>query len=370
MHNKSAVIRFVDESDLEVIRITDDSFELPSQRKFKDNGAMIAPATIARTGVMEYSAGQLGKLFADMPPSSIIKVMTREEDLFHEDSLESYRSAPITIGHPKEDVTIENAAELQHGNLDGIPMRDGDHLTGQIVLSTAKAIDLVEAGVEQLSSGHDARLVRLSDEDAERLGYHAYKTNIRCNHIAIVPRGRAGSARIADNAEEVVEGVVDNAELKDDQEQEAKLYDQEYVSGLEARIDAQEAEVAALKAQLKDAQEAASDEALEQRVQELLDFRAGVSKFTDADISGMSKVDAMRVALQDALGKDYSKHSDTFVETRYAILLEEGVPGGDTEITQALRDHASSLHVNSELTPKESPAATARARMIARYTSK
>ena len=105
-------------------------------------------------------------------------------------------------------------------------------------------------------------------------------------------------------------------------------------------------------------------------MQELLDFRAGVSKFTDADISGMSKVDAMRVALQDALGKDYSKHSDTFVETRYAILLEEGVPGGDTEITQALRDHASSLHVNSELTQKESPAATARARMIARYTSK
>ena len=355
------VMRFLDEAELSTVRLLDRGYELPSQRKFKDNGAMIAPATIARTGIMEYSAGQLGKLFEDMPPTKLIKVMTREEDLFCADSLESYRGAPITIGHPEDDVTPENAADLQHGNLDGVPLRDGDQLAGMLMLNTEKVLALVEAGVDQLSSGHDAKLIRLSDEDAARLGYHAYKTNIRCNHIAVVPSGRAGNARIADEAEGSGEPKADPVV------EEVKMYDQDHVSGLEAKLAAAEESVNALSLKLADANAKLTDEAIEVHVKKRLEFLAEAAQFTDADLTGMSVVDAKRVALKDALGLDYASKDDAFISTRYSIMVEEGAPEKDTDLTQALRDAANNPQLAQEAEMK-SEADAARERMIARYS--
>jgi len=121
-------------------------------------------------------------------------------------SLESYRSAPITIGHPETDVNTENAKELIKGVLEGMPMKDesGEMLIGTLVINDADTIALVRANTNQLSSGHTASLVMC---DFDTVGYHAKKTNIRANHIAIVPKGRAGVAAIEDSAEELEEVV-------------------------------------------------------------------------------------------------------------------------------------------------------------------
>ena len=346
-------MRFVDED--ESIRLTDFAFDLPTQRKFKDSGAMVAPATLARVGIMEYSAGQLGNLFADKPKGEVIKVMTRAEDLFHEDAIESARSAPITIGHPDVDVSVKNADYLQKGNLDGVPFKDEDgvHLSGHIILTHEESLNLVDAGVDQLSSGHDARLVRLSDEEAEELGYHAYKTNIRHNHIAIVPRGRAGSARIKDEKEEPNE--------------EVKMYDQEHVSGLEARLDAAVTLADSLKAKLTEAEAKLTDEHIQSLVDKRLVFLQNVAQFTEQDVSKMSEIDAMQVALKDTLGKDYVDRDASFIRTRYQILVEEGVPQEQaTDISQALHDHA--LNSSKPEQMAKSPSQEARERMIARAT--
>ena len=354
---KSEHMRFHDEEELETIRLVDFAFDLPSQRKFKDSGAMVAPATLARVGIMEYSAGQLGSLFADKPKTEMIKVMTRAEDLFHADAIESARSAPITIGHPAEDVTIKNAEYLQKGNLDGVPFADEDniHLSGYIVLTHEESLNLVDAGVDQLSSGHDAKLVRLSDEDAEKLGYHAYKTNIRHNHIAIVPKGRAGSARIKDEDEQ------------GDKTNEVKMYDQEYVSGLEAKLDAAVTLADSLKGKLEAAEAKLTDEHIQSLVTARFEFLKDASQFTDQDLSTMTEIEAMQVALKDALGKDYSDRDEAFLRTRYQILVEEGVPQErDTDISQALRDHANN---SSRPQPAAKTASQeARERMIARQT--
>lgn len=348
MKLNSITLSFHDEAE-DVVRLIDRCFDLPTQRKFKDSGAMVAPATIARTGIMEYSAGQLGALFSDRPATELIKVMTRAEDLFCADSLESYRSAPITIGHPDGDVTVENADILQKGNLDGIPFQDGENLAGNIVLTQVEALNLVDAGVDQLSSGHDAKLVRLSDEDALKLGYHAYKTGIRCNHIAIVPRGRAGNAKIADEEEQV------------------KMYDQDFVSGLEAKLDAAQTEAEELKVKLADAQTKLSDEAIEARVKARLEFLQEAAQFTDADLTGLSVLEAKRVALKDACGKDYADRDEAFINVRYDILVEEGFEA-ETDMSQALRDHAVNpdVHLKDEKAPQQ----TARDRMIQRHSSK
>lgn len=376
MSVRQAVVTFMDEAEVESIRLVDRGMDLPTQRKFKDSGAMIAPATIARTGIMNYSAGQLGKLFADLPPTQIVKVMTKAEDLFCKDSIETYHSSPITINHPDEDVNVENSEYLQKGHIDGLPFADGEQLAANIVLSNAEAIALVEAGVQQLSSGHDATLIRVADEDVESLGYHAYKTKIRNNHVAIVPAGRAGNACIADSAEPLVEEEeakevdleetdveieeTQDVQLEDATEEEVKMYDQAYVSGLEAQIDG-------LQTKLSDALALASPEAIASQVNARIAFIKEVTQFTDADVTALTEVEAMRLALKDSLGKDYASKDDAFIRVRYDILKEEGAPEVDTDLTQALRDAASNPK-QFQAAPSKTEAELSRERMIARYS--
>ena len=123
------MVRFLDEAfDVGF----QDKLHMPTKRKFKISGQMIAPCSIARTGIMEYKAKECGSAFKDHDPESIVKIMTLAEDLFDEASIESYRSAPITVGHPTVDVDTENAKDLLKGVLEGMPMKDE---SGNIITS-------------------------------------------------------------------------------------------------------------------------------------------------------------------------------------------------------------------------------------------
>ena len=373
------------------VSLSDNGCDLPTQRVFKDSGAMIAPATIARTGIMNYSAGQLGKLFSDLPPTQVVKVMTTAEELFCKDSIESYHSSPITILHPDDDVDVDNASELQHGHIVGLPFRDGDNLKAHIVLSDRAALDAIEQGMEQLSSGHGAQLIRLSDEEAKRVGYHAIKTAIRNNHVAIVPSGRAGNARIADSAE-LLEEEVDEAVLPENGSEgsnepegsdktnlEQKLKDAEELHetttaklhDAEAKLEAANTELETLKAEVtRLSDQLAGDEhkaSVKQQVRDALDFLATASQFTNKDLVGMEPIEAKRVILQDHTGKDMSDRSDTYINARYEILLEDADNGDNSAISTALKDNLS-----FDPTPAARPSKSdeARQRMVNRNSHK
>ena len=345
-------VRFIDEANPNLHSFMDKGLKLPTQRTFKDSGAMVAPAVLARTGIMQYLAKECGAAFADMDPNAVVNIMTRPEDLFDPESLASYHAAPITIGHPDDDVSIDNAKDLQRGHLDGIPIRDGDDLTGQIVLTHAEAVDLVGSGeAEELSSGHDAIVVRVTDEEAKQLGYHAYKTNIRCNHFAIVRKGRAGNARIAD--------------------EQVKMFDQAFVDGLQAKLDAAEESARTSEAKLADAVKAHGEQ-LEAMVKEQVEFRLTLAKLSDADFTGMSMLEAKRVVLKDA-GIDLEGKSDDYVKIRFDIFLEDAAKedADDSKMAQALRDAATHQQVPiKKEPPKPSPAEEARQRMIDRHSHK
>jgi len=130
--------------------------------------------------------------------------MRDEADVFDEDSVASFRSVPVTIGHPKKDgknisVTADNAAELQVGVLEGMPVRDDNKLGGDLVIARQDAIDKIEDGSQELSAGYTCDVEMVTGDDGETL---YFQRNIRANHIAIVDKGRAGtSVRIADDEE-------------------------------------------------------------------------------------------------------------------------------------------------------------------------
>lgn len=364
-----------------------DKLNIPTQRKFKDSGQMIAPCSIARTGVMSYLAKECGDAFKDRDPMSIVKIATLAEDLFCKDSIESYRSAPITVGHPEDDVNTENSKDLVKGMLEGLPLRDGELLSATLVLNDADAISITKQSDSQLSSGHTARLVLC---DAAVTGYDAKKTHIRCNHVAIVSRGRAGAeVRIADAdavAEEAfVEPVFDaeGNEVKPVEVPVAVVPDvvvepvaAEVVEPVAVALGDAAAlaiEVAQLTVKLEDAQAEIKTLKLidiDTLVQERLELVSNVLKLADGIVVvGKSALELKREVVAKCRDADMTGKSDAYIEARYEVLLEDAAAGKPTpvesDMTKALRTAA--LVKSTTLKDKElSPAELSRQKMILR----
>ena len=356
MKTSNKKIKLNDEAHAGPVAIHD-TISLPTSREFDARGAMVAPASIARVGIMDYFAGDLGEAFKDVDPKKVIKVMTRDEDLFSEETMKSFRSAPITIGHPKEDVTTANASSLQYGFLEGMPTKLGDDLSAVVVLSHKDSLDLVQSKeAEQLSAGTYATIIRVSDEEAVTLGYDAYKKDIVCNHVAIVKRGRAGSARIADEEnvklhDELVEQVATLTILKDE---------------LEAKLDAEQCKLEDALKEVEVLRVKSSDEAIQRLVDEQVEnvskFLVTAVRMTDKDLTGLSVLEAKKVILQDNLKKDYSDKSEVFINNRFEALVEEG--SNVSNLHQALQDHL----VPDPTTSQEAENISAREQMILRHT--
>lgn len=364
-----------------------DKLNIPTQRKFKDSGQMIAPCSIARTGVMSYLAKECGDAFKDRDPMSIVKIATLAEDLFCKDSIESYRSAPITVGHPEDDVNTENSKDLVKGMLEGLPLRDGELLSATLVLNDADAISITKQSDSQLSSGHTARLVLC---DAAVTGYDAKKTHIRCNHVAIVSRGRAGAdVRIADAdavAEEVFVEPVFDAEGNEVKPVEvpAAVVPAVVVKPVAAEVvepvavalgdaAALATEVAQLTVKLEDAQAEIKTLKLidiDTLVQERLELVSNVLKLADGIVvTGKSAMELKREVVSKCRDADMTGKSDAYIEARYEVLLEDAAAGKPTpvesDMTKALRTAA--LVKSTTLKDKElSPAELSRQKMILR----
>lgn len=360
-----------------------DKLNIPTQRKFKDSGQMIAPCSIARTGVMSYLAKECGDAFKDRDPMSIVKIATLAEDLFCKDSIESYRSAPITVGHPEDDVNTENSKDLVKGMLEGLPLRDGELLSATLVLNDADAISITKQSDSQLSSGHTARLVLC---DAAVTGYDAKKTHIRCNHVAIVPRGRAGAeVRIADADAVAEEGFVEP--VFDAEGNEVKPVEvpaavvpaavaAEVVEPVAVALGDAAAlaiEVAQLTVKLEDAQAEIKTLKLidiDTLVQERLELVSNVLKLADGIVvTGKSAMELKREVVAKCRDADMTGKSDAYIEARYEVLLEDAAAGKPTpvesDMTKALRTAA--LVKSTTLKDKElSPAELSRQKMILR----
>lgn len=160
-----------------------------------DEGFLVAPATLTRTGLLEYLNDD----------GTIRKELRLPGDVFAQDSLASYALKPVTLDHPGR-VSSENAKRHTVGVLSAASKAaDGIHVDGQVVIYDAETIKAVESGKRQLSPGYDADLEpvpgRMHVDSAGELGpagtvYEAdfYQRNIRANHLAIVRVARAGAS--------------------------------------------------------------------------------------------------------------------------------------------------------------------------------
>ena len=154
---------------------------------------------IARTGKQTYLARELN--IKDGDPEARIEVERREEDVFSPAAMASFEGKDVTDGHPTEGVNASNFATHSKGHVQNV-RRDGDTLVADMIIKDPVLVSEVQNKVKrEVSCGYICDYVK-----EESGGYK--QTNIRGNHIAVVPRGRAGhEIAIKDSAPEAQKGA-------------------------------------------------------------------------------------------------------------------------------------------------------------------
>lgn len=162
-------------------------------RTVTEEGYLIVPSNIARTGVQEYRAHELGLDADGMDPMRVIRLHRPPEEVFDAASMASFEGKPVTLGHPEEPVTSTNWSGLAMGEVIEI-RRAGDMLAGKVIIKARGAIDAVEAGTVELSNGYSFKLDMTAGRTHDGDEYDGVQRQIRGNHVALVEAARCGSA--------------------------------------------------------------------------------------------------------------------------------------------------------------------------------
>jgi len=287
--------------------------------------------------------------------------------------------------------------------LEGLPVRDDDTLSGTLVITHQDAIDSIEDGQRELSAGYTCNIDTVVTDGEPTY----YQRDIRANHIAIVPRGRAGSvcsiadeevtmtpeekaaqeaAKVALTDEAAAKAAAEKVLADEAAEKEAAeklLADEKAAEELLAAEpttvsvedhSALKADLEALQAKFDAAEEAASaklalaDAALVDAVEERVTVVLSALDLTEialADFAGKSVQEIKAMVVADVKPElSLEDRSDSYVAARFDILAEEA-GDGETPMGRLLADNASASHV--EVKPS-TVVADARAAMIARTT--
>lgn len=170
---------------------------LKGTRKTQSEGFLIADAFVARPGIQVYKGSEVG--FDDM---ETVRIYRPESEVRDANSLRSFSHAPVTIGHPTEDVTAKNWKTLAVGEVSTDVTWQDNKIKIPLVLKDEAAITSVESGTRELSPGYTADIVRQTGVTPEGEPFDGIQQNIRVNHLAIVAKGRSGpEVRIGDQAE-------------------------------------------------------------------------------------------------------------------------------------------------------------------------
>lgn len=155
-------------------------------------GFIVDAPVLSRVGVFEYRRAD----------GSIQREFRPPEEVFSQTHLDSLAGKPITEDHHGL-VTSSNAAGKLIGSVTSKGRQDGNNLIADIVIHDTGAID---RGKKELSLGYSLELEETPGEwNGQR--YDAIQRRLVVNHAALVPRGRAGTARLNLDAADAVAAI-------------------------------------------------------------------------------------------------------------------------------------------------------------------
>ena len=332
-HDPASVIR-VDKSELLRVERTPE-------------GYLRGDAVVTRTGVFRY-------INAD---GSDRYELRHPDDILSADSLDTLSGLPITIDHPTELVNADNAAALSVGLTGDRARVDGQNIAARINVTHVNGVKAVDDGFRELSLGYKVELVR---EDGVYNGqsYTHRQTNVRYNHLALVPRARVGAiARInldgaavqsdvtttEDNqmsdtklvtvnldgldyqAAPEVSRALQAAQKRADEAEKERDDEMKTKADMQKKYDELMAECDELKAKMDEMEKDNSDSAVAEAAKARVALIAKAGKVVENTDSLLDKSDrqimeAVITARHDKL--DLSKQSDDYVRARFDSVIE------------------------------------------------
>lgn len=161
--------------------------------RMADGGLLCKDVAVARTGTQVYAAEDLPNL---TPNAAGQIIVTRSpEQVFDPATLASFEGMSITVLHPEDEdgnirlVNPQNWKDLAHGHLQNVRRGTGnqsDLMLADLIVKDEYAIQLIEDGLRQVSCGYDAEYEQTAPGKADQV-------DITGNHVALVPKGRAGN---------------------------------------------------------------------------------------------------------------------------------------------------------------------------------
>ena len=328
-----------------------DKLNIDTKRKYTAEGFLVVPARISRTGLQQYLAGEIQENAED--PNKKIMVYRPPEEVFSEDSINSFKNKIITNNHPKSLVDATNAKKLGVGHSSNDVTKDGKYLNTELTITDCVAIKDVENGKVEISNGYLSDFDFTSGETEDGEKYDAIQKNIRGNHIAIVHQGRAGrQCKIADNnttggnkmAVVAIDGV--DYEMV---EQIAQL-----VSKLQAQIAEGEGKIGDMAEEMKAMEPKEKSEKLQAEVDDMKEKMATADSIDvkiEKRIALMDSVKALvddiefkgksdTQIISDAVSKlcpnlNVEDKSSEYLQARFDLLLEQKEDGASSVLDAA-----------------------------------
>ena len=169
-----------------------------SQREITPEGYMKVPANVSRIGLQNYRAGELDGM-ENFHPDEVLSVFRPPEEVFHKDSLASFKDKDVTVEHPDDLVDSESYKACAVGHCISEGRRDGDFVVVDLLIKDQDAIDNIQQGKVNLSAGYQAEFEEKAGSYKGQPFSHVQK-DIYINHIAVVDNPRAGDdAKIFDS---------------------------------------------------------------------------------------------------------------------------------------------------------------------------
>lgn len=175
--------RRTDSQTVTVTRRVDRGAPLLGAPYRRADGTLLCEAIVSKPGVLVYRDAA-GKEWRELVPP---------ETLADPDYLAGIGRSVATLEHPEEDVTPDNVTSYQVGDTDGaVEVLEGGYVKVRLAVRARKALDAIDAGVEEISPGYNVKLDRTPGVHPEYGRYDAIQIKREPNHIAIVPKGRSG----------------------------------------------------------------------------------------------------------------------------------------------------------------------------------
>ncbi|CAL9984177.1 head maturation protease [Vibrio phage D81] len=337
-----------------------------TQRTFTDEGYLKTKAFIARTGVQDYLAMEFGKegvpaSFAK-DPMRVIKVFRSQDEVFSDDTLDSFANKPITDDHPPEFVTADNWSKYSKGHIDGRPWREGDRIAANLVVMDKKLIEKIQSGKAEISMGYSAAYEFKQGRNGD-IVFDAAQRNIRGNHAAVVDAGRAGkTVRIFDSqpkGKKMPEVILNKATVQVTDSETADIIQGEFKAvndalsiekdradkatasniNLQQQFDDSQTEVVKLRRDLK---EATNDAVVDERIKLIADadmLKPGIN------CRGKSATEIRQEAMSHHTSKSFSDHSSDVVKYAFdeAVMNKKENEEDEDDVKKNAADSLANL---------------------------